>query len=89
MIPYDLHLLGSALAGLIGGLLLCYLYHWYARRSRDPLSVRARALIHDADAMDASGEAKRHKVYAALIKEFPKTSKRVIALTIEDVMRTI
>lgn len=32
---------------------------------------------------EVSGEWKRHQVYAALIKEFPDISKRILALAIE------
>lgn len=32
---------------------------------------------------DASGEAKRHRTYAAMIKQFPQAAKHEIALAIE------
>lgn len=35
---------------------------------------------------EQSGEYKRHVVYAALIKKFPKIPKRQIALAIETVL---
>lgn len=40
---------------------------------------RAQDTAHGA----GYGEAKRHQVYAQLIKEFPDTPKRVLALAIE------
>lgn len=49
----------------------------------DGLFQRAVVLVRDADKLDGSGEAKRHQVYARLIKEFPARSKRDISLSIE------
>ena len=53
-----------------------------------PLLARAVALAAEQDARwpDRDGEAKRHQVYAALIKAFPGESKRVIARAIEDAL---
>lgn len=45
--------------------------------------ARARALTNDAETTLTGGEAKRHAVYARIIKEFPATSKRELALAIE------
>ena len=47
------------------------------------LPARALALVHETDGWDASGEAKRHRVYAQLLKEFPALSKRQVSLAIE------
>lgn len=44
---------------------------------------RARVLTQDADTTLSGGEAKRHAVYARLIKDFPATAKRELALAIE------
>lgn len=46
----------------------------------------ARGLTERAERLDASGEYKRHVVYAALQKDYPTTAKRVLALAIEWVM---
>lgn len=53
-----------------------------------PLLARAVALVAEQEARwpDRDGEAKRHQVYAALIKAFPGESKRVIARAIEDAL---
>ena len=48
-----------------------------------PVLTRAATLIRDADTTLSGGEAKRHTVYARLIKDFPGTSKRELALAIE------
>ena len=48
---------------------------------------RARLLTDKAEQLDASGEYKRHSVYAALIKAFPDTRKRDLALAIEQVLQ--
>ena len=44
----------------------------------------ARILVQTIDDEDMSGEAKRHQVYAALIKHFPGVRKRILAQAIED-----
>lgn len=52
----------------------------------DPALIdRARDLCaQQTDLMpDSSGEAKRHQVYAQLIKEYPTVAKRRLALAIE------
>jgi hypothetical protein len=51
-----------------------------------PYSIRARVLTAAAAGLDGSGEYKRHVVYAQLIKEFPQVAKRVLSLTIEQVL---
>lgn len=38
---------------------------------------------------DASGEAKRHQIYAELIKRLPEAEKRDIALAIELAVRSV
>jgi hypothetical protein len=41
----------------------------------------------ETDRPDATGENKRHQVYAALIKKFPQARKRDIGLAIELALR--
>ncbi len=48
-----------------------------------PVLAQARALTWAIDASPMGGEAKRHAVYAQLIKLFPAVSKRDLALAIE------
>ena len=48
-----------------------------------PVFDRALQLTQDANTVLSGGEAKRHLVYAKLIKDFPATSKRDLALAIE------
>ena len=48
-----------------------------------PVFDRAGELAEDADTTLSGGEAKRHQVYAKLIKDFPIVSKRELALAIE------
>ena len=44
----------------------------------------AKPLVEWADTVEEwSGEAKRHQVYARLIKQFPEANKRDLALAIE------
>lgn len=50
------------------------------------LQQRASALTKEQETVDASGEYKRHIVYAQLIKEFPAETKRNIAKAIESVL---
>lgn len=54
----------------------------------DGLVCEARALcaLQDRDWPDRSGEAKRHQVYAALLKLFPSRTKREISKAIEDAL---
>ena len=40
-----------------------------------------------AEGLDASGEYRRHSVYAALLRQFPSASKRDLALAIELALR--
>ena len=48
-----------------------------------PVFARAGELTRDADTTLSGGEAKRHAVYARLIKDFPAVNKRELALAIE------
>lgn len=48
-----------------------------------PVLTRALTLTRDADTTLTGGEAKRHHVYARLIKDFPMIPKRELALAIE------
>ncbi len=51
----------------------------------DPAPLEAaRVLTKAAQQHAMSGEAKRHQVYAALIKAFPNASKRILSQAIED-----
>lgn len=57
---------------------------WRMQASFDPLLLeRARALIQEIDAVDGSGEYKRHQVYARLLKQYPYHKKSRLALAIE------
>ena len=49
----------------------------------EDMLAEARLLIYKQEKTGLSGEYKRHQVYAALIKRFPKSSKRLISLAIE------
>jgi hypothetical protein len=54
----------------------------------DPIRELARTLIAaQAAYADRSGEAKRHQVYAALIKAFPTAKHRDLGLLIEHVVQ--
>lgn len=71
---------------------------WFLRRYAPPDAVMrippevvamlgpAEALISAVDEWDASGEAKRHRVYALLMKDFSDQPKYYIALAIEIVI---
>lgn len=48
----------------------------------DPLMAAAVQLVN-AQTGPESGEWKRHVVYAALIKQFPQTSKKTLGMAIE------
>ena len=50
-----------------------------------PALLRARFLVvqNESARPEASGEAKRHDVYARLIKDFPDVSKHVLANVIQ------
>lgn len=50
------------------------------------LQLRAAELTKEQDGVDASGEYKRHIVYAQLIKEFPDETKRNISKAIESAL---
>jgi len=59
---------------------------WIARLGYWPAEVlvqRARVLCDEWNRPDLSGEHKRHQVLARLVKEFPATSKKTLALAIE------
>lgn len=49
----------------------------------DPLDRMAGELVAEAMTRDGSGEAKRHWVYARLLKAFPHRPKRDAGLAIE------
>jgi hypothetical protein len=51
------------------------------------IEAAADRLMADAERFVMGGEAKRHQVYAALIKQFPTTAKRDLAYAIERVMQ--
>ena len=51
------------------------------------LEQRARELTQAAERLVASGEFKRHQVYAQLLKEFPEEPKRRVGLVIEQVLQ--
>ena len=50
------------------------------------LYLAARALTKAIQSQPISGEAKRHQVYAQLIKQFPGVPHRTIARTIESAL---
>lgn len=50
------------------------------------LFAAAQPLVARVEPLPQSGEWKRHQVYAALLKQFPATPKRVIARAIEDAL---
>ena len=61
-----------------------FLAAWRMRKAFDPvLLARAKELAFAIDFNEGSGEYKRHQVYARLIKEFPSTKHRHLALAIE------
>lgn len=53
-----------------------------------PYLSAARLLTEAVEARHGKGfgEAKRHQVYAALIKQFPDASKRALSRAIEDAL---
>ena len=53
----------------------------------DELLAEAKKLCSALKDWDASGEAKRHQVYAKLIKQFPQEKKQNLALAIELAVR--
>lgn len=50
---------------------------------KDALYDRAKVLCLEQEPAETAGEAKRHQVYARLLKEFPTRNKRAVALAIE------
>ncbi len=72
------------------------LYHVWPERAvvkpspwqpQSALESTAARWVADVEPLAVSGEAKRHQVYAALIKAFPTTAKRDLAFAIETVMQ--
>ena len=67
------------------------LLKWLLRKAAPPIAdallARTAVLVQEAEALAASGEYKRHVVYARLIKEFPSRLKRDIAFAIEQVLQ--
>lgn len=57
--------------------------------ARDELYHAAVDLVASHDLFEISGEAKRHQVYAHLLKAFPSSPKRTIALAIEAALSTL
>ena len=55
----------------------------YAPSVSTEVMTRAGELIRVQEPIDRSGEAKRHAVYAQLIKNYPTLPKRELALAIE------
>ena len=62
-------------------------YTYQVEDSLLPVIDRCHVLITEAGSMDASGEAKRHRVYGQLIKEFPEIERRNLAFAIEVAMQ--
>lgn len=55
-----------------------------------PLVQSAKPLVEWANTVEEwTGEAKRHQVYAKLIKQFPDVPKRDLAMAIELAVRAI
>ena len=48
---------------------------------------KAREFVLQVEPLDASGEAKRHEVYARLMKAFPEAKKKDLAMAIEWAVR--
>lgn len=55
----------------------------------DPIRTAAKALVWSAENMAASGEYRRHWVYARLLKRFPEADKPALGLMIETVLSEI
>ena len=74
---------------------LCWIAHWIdvmpAEAPRvwvsNALFDLTRQLTDQVEQLDASGEFKRHTVYAALIKAFPDARKKDLSLAIEQVLQ--
>jgi len=74
--------------------LLDWFYKWVpfnrpSPNEDDPLKARATVLINAAESFDASGEYKRHKVYAQLLKEYPDQKKHDLALIMELIIQDL
>lgn len=57
-----------------------------AREVPEEILRHAHKLVFSINGDPASGEAKRHQVFAKMIKEFPGVRKRVLGLAIEMAM---
>lgn len=54
----------------------------------DPVKIEVKKLVIQADKMiDVSGEYKRHKVLAVLIKRYPEYRKKDLAFMIEEALQ--
>lgn len=51
--------------------------------NKDEIYQLAKKLVAEAEAIKGSGEAKRHQVYAALIKAYPDVAKWDLSVAIE------
>jgi uncharacterized membrane-anchored protein YhcB (DUF1043 family) len=76
----------SAILALIVGIAIGYF--WPKKKVVVPiascaLQKRAAELTKAQENVDASGEYKRHVVYAQLLKEFPDEAKRKVSKAIE------
>mgnify|MGYP001558843935 CR=1 FL=1 len=61
---------------------------WSASLSGDTFE-RVKTLVSEWSGLSGSGEAKRHQVYARLIKEFPNVLKRDLGLAIEMALQPL
>lgn len=60
----------------------------FRRFANDPALERVRALVAEWSVkMDFGSEAKRHQVYALLMKEFPTYRHRDLAYMIEEILQ--
>lgn len=70
---------------LVGWLRRCA--DWLEGRAPSDVIVRARVLVREQYGVAGrSGEAKRHQVYAALIKHFPAHDHRQLSRAVEDAL---
>lgn len=83
------NVIAIAILALIAGIAIGYF--WPKKKPAQVIPIRkSSALLNRAvvltsqqDSIDASGEYKRHAVYAQLQKEFPNETKRDISKAIE------
>ena len=61
----------------------------YIRPEQGDLWKRAVELVKWAESLNISGDRKRSQVYNRLVAEFPDIAKRVIGLTIEQVVQEL